>query len=283
MADQDTTSPITRLVPGLTIIALLIIIAAAIFRVMTLEESQAPAFSRENAPATPDYTGTEGWYLKPAAELPGGWERPWGVDLFWFADRVDTYAAGWNAPLDWVGADTALTDMTDTADQIAARFGIYAPRRRFASDRNGAASDVNAALALETEDVMASFDYYADDRHKLRGIFLGGTDEGLIAAETIWANRINDTRPFDSLFGGVIYRGDLPENSAFSKLPDCDGKTFPCKQQLAFLSGESDAEAISNTLNGFSDWLEENEPKPAAPLPPIETIEIAPINKPDGQ
>ena len=286
MSDQPEASPLTRLVPVFAIVALVAMIAAAIFHVATLNEEPAPGFDRATAPAEPDYSASTSWLTRPESETPGGWERPWGVDVLWYSERIESYRGGWNAPIDWVGTEeTAMTGdawLNATPDQVK----VFAPKRRYTSAFETPEEDRRAALELENEDVLSSFDYYADNDHRLRGLFVGGRGKGVEAAISIMEERIVGTEPYTSLFGGLIIApGTSLSDDANIDLPACsrEAPAYPCLLDLSALDETAAQESFNSTMSAFSQWLDENVAKPAAPLPPIETIQIAPINRPDGQ
>ena len=282
MSDESTTSPLTRLVPGLTIIALLIIIAAAIFHVVTLDSGPVPTFSRDTAPEEPDFSAETGWLLAPEDRPEGGWEKPWGVDLIWFSRSVDSYRSGWNAPIDWVGTNETALQGDDWLRTVAESYPVYAPRRRFTSDLGGPEEDRNAALALELEDVRGATDLYLTSENQQRGFFLGGRGEGVALALKAYEERVAETAPYDELFGGFIVSEPNLDLSELPFSPCGSGEdTFPCILDLSDTDPAAAAEEVQAVMDGFSVWLGDNVTKPAAPLPPVETIDIAPINRPD--
>lgn len=282
MSDDTAPSALTRLVPPLTIIALLVMIAAAIYHVVTLGSQPAPAFSRADAPLQPDYSNTQAWYVRPEEETDGGWKSPWGVDLLWLNDARNGYAGGWNAPADWLPSHIALEKDLNWIQSLEAGIGFYAPARRLAARLNGSDVDVESARKLETEDVLSALDHYVENDHKQRGFFLGGRGAGTEFADLVYSQRLKGTQPFDVLFGGiaVVNKSDLPKGSNLAMLPLCGTGKFPCLLDLHGLNDEKKAELLNTTLKSFGTWLDENAAKPAEPLPPIEVIKIAPINKP---
>lgn len=285
MSDEPEINVVTRLVPGLTIICLLIMIASALFHVVTLTPPEKPSFDRSDAPAAPDYATAAAWLARPNDEMPGGWEKPWGLDLIWFVDQPDGYLGGWNIPLDWAGTDSQLSGEEWLYPESDEAYGFYAPGRRHSASLSGDETDLKSAQALETEDVLKAADFYLETDNKSRGIFLGGQGSGVQAALTVFEQRIADTRPYSEIFGGLIISsnstgneiGDLPP------WPDCAETIadYPCVLDLRTV-GDSElaAEEIERTFERFSAWLDTNVTKPAAPLPPFETIELAPIRRP---
>lgn len=285
MSEQDTpTSPLTRMVPGLTLIALIVMISGAIFHVFTLRPAQAPGFSRETAPKAPDFFIEEGWLERPSTTKAGGWDKPWGVDLFWFTGAGENYTAGWNTPIDWVGSDLSFESEASWPLIFNDAFALFSPRLRHAASLNGSSEDYEAARALENEDALSAFDFYADHDHQLRGVFIGGREQGVETASQVYTQRILGTPVFNDLFGGVIVAdsGDNKVSDLFPGLENCnDAANFPCLLNISGLSGEEAGERVNRLMTDFSLWLDDHAAKPAEPFPPMETIEIAPINKTD--
>lgn len=282
---EQPTSALTRLVPGLTLVTLIVIIAAAAFHVFTLRPPTAPAFSRAKAPKAPAYSDTQSWLARPASAMPGGWSRPWGVDVFWLTGKDQSFAGGWNSPIDWVGNISSTETDKLFIGGLSEDVGVYAPRRRFANELNGPDEDFIAARRLEAEDARAAFDLYIEQDHNLRGFFLGGRGSGVEMVKTIYAERISETRPYENVFGGFIIESQSGSEAmeGLPALPACAGNQldFPCLHNLEGMDANAAAESVSDLFSSFSAWLDANAPKPASPLPPIETIEIAPIHKPN--
>lgn len=286
MSTPEAPSALTRLIPPLTIVALILMIAGAIFHVSQLGNKPAPPFSRDASPKAPDFTEGSAWYLRPEASTEGGWVTPWGVDVFWISDTNVRYASGWNAPFDWLDASSALQPDFAFLSALSKEVGVYAPKRRFAARLNGSAIDRTAARNLESEDVLKAFDSYVSEDHRLRGVFLGARDEGLGLAAKLYSDRLKGTQPFDILFGGVIAAGlsETAISETFPGLQVCQvTPSFPCVLNLNGSSSQASAEKIVQLMSDFSAWLDANAAKPAEPLPPIEIIDIAPINKPKEQ
>lgn len=285
MTDTPQISVVTRTVPGLTIIALIVMIAAAIFHVVTLSPAPEQAFDRADAPAAPIYSESASWLAEPATLPEGGWERPWGIDLFWLTDQPDGYFGGWNIPLDWAPNDAQMTEEAWLSSDELIEISLYAPRRRHVSSATGEDVDAEAAADLENEDVLAAIDLYLDERNQSRGIFLGGAGTGISSVVSIVDERLADTKPYDQLLGGIVIS---PESNEFADgilppWPDCEETIteFPCLLDLRkSVEQESPIERLNRTFDKFSTWLDQNVTKPAAPLPPFETIELSPIRRP---
>ena len=284
MSESSAPNGVVRLVPGFAIFALVVMIMAAIFHVAMLSPAPTPAFDRLNAPPAPDFTDNDSWLRIPETDLPGGWERPWGVDLIWFSDTPGGYLGGWNAPINWSATDTQLASMDWLETEDPDQFGIYAPRRRHMSSLTGDEADAKAAAELEREDVFAGLERYLDEFNSSRGIFVGGTGTGLEAALSVIEDRLADADPYRTLFGGIVVspsQKDLPES--FPPWPDCEDTIteFPCVLDLRTAANSEDAQnKLERTVLKFSGWLDESATKPAAPLPPMQSIELSPVRRP---
>lgn len=286
MSEDQSPSVVTRLVPGVTILALIIMIASAIFHVVSLSPEEAPPFDRASAPTAPDYAQASSWIVYPETETAGGWERPWGVDLLIYRDQPDGFLGGWNVPLDWSGNVQISDDETSIISAVDPQHAVYLPKRRHRSSLNGAAEDQQLAEELETEDALDSADYYLQIENRQRGIFLTGAGTGVDMSLEVYNNRITETLPYADLIGGLIVLPGRGFDEAI--LPDWSSCSetlgiYPCLLDLRGLNGADIGSEVSATLSDFSSWLDDTAPKPAAPLPPMEMIEIAPINRPDGQ
>ena len=282
MSETPQISVATRIVPGLTIIALIVMIAAAIFHVATLSPVPEQSFSRGDAPPAPDYTQPTAWLSLPDPAPEGGWEKPWGVDLIWFVDQPEGYFGGWNIPLDWAPTNEQLNQQSWLNENDLISVPLYAPRRRHLSSASGEEADQKSASRLEQEDVLDATDFYLEERNLQRGIFLGGSGTGVMQAVAVVDMRLAETKPYDQLLGGIV----VAPNGTDAQLPpwpDCEETItdFPCILDLS-TSGDTGTsiERLGRTFDKFSVWLDQNVSKPAAPLPPFETIELSPIRRP---
>src|SRR5262245_554936 len=88
-------------------------------------------FAAAPAPPRPDYTKAEAWALRPAQPPPGGWEKPWGVDIF-FIHPTSAYSAEWNARIDDKASDERLVNrvLPNHAGPFLQVGPVYAPRYR---------------------------------------------------------------------------------------------------------------------------------------------------------
>ena len=284
MSNETSKTSVTRLIPPIAIIALLIMIASAIFHVATMTPPAAPAFDRSNAPTAPDYSEELSWFSRPTGERPAGWDTPWGIDIVWFVDRPEAFMGGWNIPLDWAAVSATYENdqwLTSESDDL---FDVFAPKRRFLSSLTGHEVDIEDAMALEQEDMLASVDFYLSEDNQMRGIFLGGSGDGVAAAYEAFQLRLDATLPYNTLFGGFIITDQPADKPTPLDMPPCGSDSiYPCVLDLSALSDDERLTAVDLLMTDFSDYLAENVPKPAAPLPPFETIELSPINRPEHE
>src|SRR6185295_17867664 len=91
-------------------------------------------FATSPAPPRPDYSKAEAWALRPAQPPPGGWEKPWGVDVF-FIHPTTAYSAEWNARIDDKASDERLASriLPNHAGPFLQVGPVYAPRYRQAA------------------------------------------------------------------------------------------------------------------------------------------------------
>lgn len=286
MSTEPTTSPVTKLVPGITLVALVAMIAGAIFHVATLRQAPAPAFNRSMAPDAPVYTDKSSWFAKPLVQPAGGWEKPWGIDLFWINDKNPSYKGGWNAPTDWAGNQAEFNEDLIWIERVKSALPTYAPKIRTAANLSGTEFDTKSADALEQEDVLAAFDVYGNEFNLMRGLIIGGRGAGAKLAADLYSQRIQNAPSFENVFGIVVIADAEPSAlDAFASMSACTDETtsFPCLFDITGLNTEERATQLTLLAQSLSIALDTNAPKPAAPLAPMEFIDIAPINKPDGQ
>ena len=286
MAPEETSSPLTRFVPGLTVFALVVMISAAIYHVVNLKPEMAPGFKETTLPAAPDYTTKEAWLVRPEAEnRKGGWERPWGVDLIWFPDRPLGYLSGWNVPYDWPSSRESFVRDIWISEVSEPEFELFVPSRRFATNLHGEDSDYQSALQIEHDDAIASTNEYFTNDQIQRGYFLGGRGTGLASALAVYENELAIGSSNLEFLGGFVVAPDevaeIPQIAA--SLPSCEAemKSYPCLLDLRVAATETNAaDRVNKAISAYSEWLDANAAKPAAPLPPMETIEFAPIHRP---
>jgi hypothetical protein len=203
------------LVAGAGVIAT-VVAGAILFQDTLFRMSITPPgrFAEEAAPPRPDYTKPEAWALKPAHLPPGGWEKPWGIDIFFIHPGSAYSNAGWNAAINNPEALDRLKQkiLPNQAGPFLQAGPVYAPLYRQASlyveISAGGAGD--GAFELAYQDVLRAFDQYiaTDNRH--RGILLAGVGQGGLYAQRLLADRFQINPLKDRLAAVYIIDAALP-------------------------------------------------------------------------
>jgi hypothetical protein len=198
----------------LAIIAGWLLLEDPLFRMAVQPPGQ---FASRPAPPAPDYSKAESWALRPTQLTAGGWEKPWGVDIF-FVHPGSAYAGDdWNAPIDNKAATARLADriLPNHAGPFMQAGPIYAPRYRQAALH----SEINVggtgdgAFLLAYNDVLAAFDHYmaTDNRH--RSVVLVGVGQGGLYAQKLLADRFQQEPLRDRLAVAYIIDAALPADA----------------------------------------------------------------------
>lgn len=246
-----------------------------------------------------DYSDPASWLSRPDTAPPGGWETPWGVDLFVVAPRP-TQVTGVS-----VAVVAPLSSEGSFVSEIAKSYSdseVYAPQLRYPSARIGKRIP-DEAIARLSDDVMASLTEYLSEDNRMRGFVLL-VPSNLMSATQPALELIENDPSLLERFGGVIVLGkpldleiDLACSEAFSG--DCAALAglqmkrgalsflFPSLPTQTARYELRDEETFADLLKGrmsqLSIWLDEALPKPAEPLGGLETmesIEIAPVRRP---
>jgi hypothetical protein len=122
-----------------------------------------------------DYTEKASWALRPTDPPPGGWETPWGVDVFFIHPATRSSGPGVTvAPGDPVADERLFNEILPTWAQPFSSAGpLYAPRYR---QHAGAPGD--SAEDIAYIDILHAFDTYMARDNRGRGLMLVGVDEG---------------------------------------------------------------------------------------------------------
>jgi hypothetical protein len=174
-------------------------------------------FATWPAPSQPDYAKPESWALRPSQPTAGGWEKPWGVDIF-LVHPTSAYAGdNWNAAID----DKVSTDrlmnriLPNQAGPFLQAGPVYAPRYRQAALHSeiDVGGEGNGAFLLAYGDVLASFDHYIANDNRSRGIILVGVGQGGLYAQKLLADRFQDQPLQERLAVAYIIDAALPADA----------------------------------------------------------------------
>lgn len=257
-----------------------------------------------------DYSSVDAWAFRPSAETPGAWERPWGIDVFLVLP----------APRDAEGlmVDTASAQAREAfqgevsvalVERLSGIGAVYAPVYRApapAAYRLPGDSDVfERASDAARSDIMSAFDAYLANDNRSRAILFVGLAEGADHLRALEARAAGDPLLMGRTLGYVSLRApDYAYDPDPLEAQCMQGVERPClikaqyKPHLPFTrffvpsapvrALPKPEEVISPDLvdrlklraDRASVWLDANAAKPAPPLPPMESIEIAPVRKP---
>ena len=172
------------------IVAGAVLFQDALFRMSITPQGR---FAQEAAPARPDYAKAESWALRPAQPPPGGWETPWGVDVF-FIHPASAYSnAGWNAAVDNAEALERLKEriLPNHAGPFLQAGPVYAPLYRQASLHSevNVGGEGDGAFELAYGDVLRAFDHYMEVDNRYRGVVIAGVGQGGLYAQRLLADR----------------------------------------------------------------------------------------------
>jgi Protein of unknown function (DUF3089) len=179
-------------------------------------------FAAEAAPRQPDYSKAEAWAVKPSLPQPGGWERPWGVDVFFVHPESAYSGQSWNAAIDQKEASRILAEsvLPNHAGPFLRAGPVYAPRYRQASLHSelDVGGEGDGAFLLAYKDVLAAFDFYRANLNRDRGIILAGVGQGGLYVEKLIEDRFQNGPMKDRLVVAYVIDAALPA--------DLPGKAF---------------------------------------------------------
>lgn len=260
--------------------------------------------SSDIQPAAPDYSLDTSWFQRPAEAPPGGWDTPWGVDVFVLAPPAVS-----PAPKGMMAADDAslIEDYDTFADALglkASDLVVYAPGYRSPSPSLGASRWTNG-LATSAGDVGASAARYVaqDNRERALIIVAAPQTEPLL---TSVLDILPDDEAFRRRFGGVVLPADMLAEDWSEQIGDCSPAFETCavssdltaneparrlflpslrRSQLVFSASEDFAKTIEDRASALSQWLDREAPKPAEPFDSWaadEVIDVKPIRRPNS-
>ncbi len=146
-------------------------------------------FSHSEIAAPPDYANESSWLIRPKAPLPGAWETPWGVDVFFAHPTSFLSSEKWNDDLS-LPATTEQHSLTNIYARAFADAGaIYAPRYRQATLGALYDEDSSSASAIELAyaDIDRAFQHYLENDNKGRALILVGVDQGGLLIQRLLA------------------------------------------------------------------------------------------------
>ena len=172
------------------------------------------SFSEAAAPPRPDYARPEAWALRPARLPPGGWERPWGIDIF-FIHPTSAYSnAGWNAAIEDAEALERLKQkiLPNAAGPFLQAGPVYAPLYRQAAlySEIAVGGEGDNAFALAYDDVLRAFDHYMAHDNRHRGVVLVGVGQGGLYAQRLVADRFQTNPAKDRLAAAYVIDAAMP-------------------------------------------------------------------------
>jgi|GEM_PF-4179531 len=264
--------------------------------------------TRTEAPEPPDYAAAGAWIARPAEETSGGWETPWGVDVFLIlpvprsGERIVSLSARQMRDKGDPLHEAIIAEFSQLAPVYAPGYRAVAPAAYRLKTEN---PDFQSALITEEEDVIAAFNRYMESDNRFRGVLIvaygeaarllrpledivlqsDGLTERTLGYVAIKAPDIAPpAEPIDfSCMPGVSrpclvnaeYRPDLPLTRFV--LPQLPVRALPAP---AHAMPEGLAGTLKGRIESASNWLDTNATKPAPPLPPLEAIEISPVKRP---
>lgn len=195
---------------GVAGVAGLALLAGALFQDALFRAAIHPsgAYRAAPAPQRPDYAQPASWAMRPANPPPGGWETPWGTDVFFITPTSAYSGDNWNAPIDDVKALKELT--TYVLPNHAAPFNTaaptYAPLYRQAPLHAELTLDKESASALDLaySDVLRAFDHYMETDNRARGVIVAGSGQGGLHALRLLKDRFQEGALKDRLTAAYI-------------------------------------------------------------------------------
>ncbi|MEO0981769.1 MAG: DUF3089 domain-containing protein [Pseudomonadota bacterium] len=264
------------------------------YRSLAMRQSPDPA------PA-PDFTLEANWSVQPETQPPGGWERPWGLDVFLLPPPAGVSNSVGLTPIEdervRASMDAAVAAFAEPAGSAGPVYAPYLRHPSAALPRDDAAELDDAARA----DAIAAFQHYLTRYNRERAIMLVVLPGAESAAEAV-IEFINIDSRLTQRFAGVALaavgeraprlRADCSELfdnactfiAAAAAAPRPLGWLSPNLPGRAAALRPADPAALAGEFadrsTSLSVWLDENAPKPAEPLEGFEVIDVAPIRRP---
>ena len=259
----------------------------------------------ETTPEEPDYYYDEVWLERPAETPSGGWEEPWGVDLFIVPSPVSTPMRAGLIPANSDVLRAEFEGMLEDTGLAENEFTIYAPGFRSPSP---ASAGKNRDEQIETakQDVAEAMKRYLAAENRMRGLIViaAPDSEPLVPAAL---GQIPEEQAFRQRFGGIL----LPSGKNLSQWSELAGTCSPafdaCAVQTTldasagmfawltpslahakrnYSAEEGFSETVSTRIDALSSWLDLNADKPAEPFDTWaadEVVDVAPIRRPNDE
>ena len=258
----------------------------------------------EMVPETPDYFNESVWLERPASQPSGGWEAPWGVDVFLISSPVTSAVRKGALPAE---DDALKKEYEALIVQTGLRtdgLTVYAPAYRSpspASDKR----ERDEEIKLAQSDIALSMKRYLSAENRQRGLVIVAapkTEPMLYAA----LQQLPETAQFRQRFGGVLLpsgknksRWDTVMRGCSPAFDDCSlpttmdanpmgmGWVMPRLPQphLTYSADPALSSQISDRVEALSSWLDQNAEKPAEPFnswAADEVVDVAPIHRPNS-
>lgn len=236
------------------------------------------SFAGKPAPTRPDYSKPESWALKPAQEPPGGWEKPWGVDIY-FVHSTSAYTGDdWNANIGDKDSASRLLDhiLPNQAGPFLQAGPVYAPRYRQAAlySEVTVGGEGDGAFLVAYNDVLAAFDAYIKTDSHDRGIILAGVGQGGLYVQRLLADRFASGPLKDRLGAAYIIDAAMPADAPGKLFPQpvCDGPSaIQCVVAWrAIVDGEGDRRFRDQSPTWTADWkIAPSKDKPLVCINPL--------------
>ena len=255
-------------------------------------------------PEAPDYYYAEVWLARPDTPTSGGWEEPWGVDLFLIAPPVSA-----PMPKGSIAADSAV--MKDEYSALIQDLGltekdltIYAPSYRSPSPAS-TRRERDEEIKFAQDDIAAAMKRYLSTDNRLRGLVIlaaPDTEPMLYAA----LQQLPKSQDFRERFGGVLMPSRKNESHWNDFIGTCSPAFEACARATSLVDSTSPlswlmpnlprryrtytgepnlADNIAARTQELSNWLDLNAEKPAEPFDTWaadEVVDVAPIHRPNG-
>lgn len=258
--------------------------------------------SNETEAVAPDYYYEEAWLMHPEEETPGGWESPWGVDVFVIAPPVHSPAPKGLISIDGEALKADFEQFMDESGLSASDLTIYAPAYRSPSPASKGQARRQAFETAAT-DVSAAMQRYLSSENRARAfVILAAPGSAPMLEKAI--ETISDDEDLRLRFGGVLVpegrqaavTGDLgPCSPALEACVTTHGFTAKPSgmrwfvpalphPEVTFVASEDAVQAVEQRTDALSNWLELNAVKPAEPFDTWaadEVVDVAPIRRPN--